>query len=408
MIKRMRRRVIIAAMLAFSAVIIMLAVLVNIVNYAVITGRVDETINGISTFESRMPDRDEPPEPRREPFKVHPDEESNYMTRFFVVRYNESGEMDSVSTEFVASIDDTKAETFGQRALSKKSDRGYIEEYRFLKQSVGNSTVIIFLNAIRERQYIKSLLIMTIVISLVSLLLVFVLVVILSRRAIKPFANNITRQKQFITDASHELKTPLTSIRTSLDVIELEHGSDEWTDNIKRQTGRMTKLVSEMVALSRLDEEHPLPTKEQFSLSNAAWEIADIYVTQAKAVDKTFDVDIEENLSLNGDKSTVQQLLSVLLDNAIKYSDPNGSIRFTVKKKRNKVRMEVYNTCHYDTPPDTEKLFDRFYRPDGSRSTETGGNGVGLAIAKAVVEAHGGTISAECPDGKSMLIKVKI
>ena len=160
--------------------------------------------------------------------------------------------------------------------------------------------------------------------------------------------------------------------------------------------------------MSRLDEDLPLPNKERFSLSNAAWEIVDIYQSQAKGRGKKMTVDIAENVDVFGDKSGVQQMMSVLLDNAVRYSDDGGEIRFSVYSKKNKARIEVYNTCDYDTPPDVNLLFDRFYRPDSSRNTETGGTGVGLAIAKAVAEAHGGSIKAICPDGKSMTIKVTI
>ncbi|MBQ4424861.1 MAG: HAMP domain-containing histidine kinase [Lachnospiraceae bacterium] len=340
------------------------------------------------------------------PFMVLPDVEANYMMRFFIVRSDVDGKVTSVATDYVASVDEAEALQYAEEALSRKAERGYINEYRYGKKTAGGTTVTVFMNASRELQYMKTLQILTLAVSGASLLLVFLLVVLLSGKMILPIADNIERQKQFITDASHELKTPLTSISTSLDVLELENGEDEWTGNIRKQTGRMAKLVSELVTLSRLDEENPLPHKESFSLSNAAWEIVEVYRTQAKGRGKEFSADIEEDVSLVGDKAAIQQMLSVLLDNAVRYSDEGGEIRFSVQKKKNRVQIEVFNTCDYETPPDIRRLFDRFYRPDGSRSTETGGTGVGLAIAKAVAETHGGRISASCPSGKTMTMTV--
>ena len=406
MLKKLRWRFILAAMGAFFAVIALIAFLVNFFTYAVITNRVDQSIDMIVNSESRTP-RDMRPEPREgNPFEGRPDMEANYMMRFFIVRVEDSGDATYISTDFVASIDADTAVEYANKALTKKSDDGYIGNYRYTKINNGDETVLVFLNASRELQFARTLFLLTIEISLVSLVLVFILVVIFSKKAIRPIENNIKQQKQFITDASHELKTPLTSISTSLDVITAEHGEDEWTDNIKKQTGRMTKLVSELVTLSRLDEDLPLPNKERFSLSNAAWEIVDIYQSQAKGRGKKMTVDIAENVDVFGDKAGIQQMMSVLLDNAVRYSDEEGEIRFSVYSKKNKARIKVYNTCNYETPPDVNLLFDRFYRPDSSRNTETGGTGVGLAIAKAVAEAHGGSIKAICPDGKSMTIKV--
>ncbi len=328
------------------------------------------------------------------------------MTRFFIARLDGEGKVLSTSLDFVASVDASGAKQLAEQVYSGKKDRGYIKEFRFAKEELRDTTVIIFLNSMRELRFMHTLRSLTIAVSVVSLLLVFILVVLFSNRAIRPIANNISRQKQFITDASHELKTPLTSISTSLDVLSMEHEDDEWIDNIRKQTGRMSKLVSELVQLSRLDEDNPLPDKEHFSLSSAAWETAEIFEAQAKASEKKFSVDIKDDVNLYGDKAAIHQMLSVLLDNAIRYSDANADIRFSVYKKKNKTVIEVFNTCDLNPVPDTEKLFDRFYRPDASRSTQTGGNGVGLAIAKAAAEAHGGTISACCPSGKTMTIKV--
>ena len=436
----MRQRVIIAAMLAFLAVIVMIAVLVNITSYIVLTQNADRTVSAIRVFEERpdgeampsegmpqdgtSPDvkpggpgegmpggpggafRDEGNGPMK-PFDGLKDEEANYMTRFFVVRVSSDGSVVETSRDYIASVDESKAAEFADMAMKRRSDRGYIREYRFHKiQTSDGETAIIFLNASREKLYMRTLLILTLAVSFLSLVIVFILVTVLSGRAIRPIASNIKQQKQFITDASHELKTPLTSISTSLDVLSMEHGEDEWIDNIRKQTGRMSKLVSELVTLSRLDEDQPIPDKEQFSLSNAAWEIAEVYKPQAKAKEKTFDTEIADDILLTGDKAAIQQMLSVLLDNAIRYSDEKGTIRFAINKKKNRARIEVFNTCFYEIPPDTDRLFDRFYRPDSSRSTETGGTGVGLAIAKAVALSHGGSIEAKCPDGKSMTITI--
>ena len=421
MLKQMRRRVIIAAMLSFFAVISMIAILINVVNYCVVTDRADNTLSAILSFEemilneeqNRLPAPPDSPGPTDagedlpvKPFMGLPDVEDNYMTRFFTVRFDKERNVVFTSTDNIAAISKDEAVSYATNVLEKNADHGYMKEYRYVRKDNDRGTVVIFLNTMREQRSMHTILILTVIVSLVSLLIVFILVEIFSGRAIRPIANNIRQQKQFITDASHELKTPLTSISTSMDVIAINYGEDEWTENIRKQTGRMSKLVSELVTLSRLDEETPLPNKEQFSLSSVAHEIADAYRPQAKAHEKKFDVDIEDELIMFGEKSAIQKMLSVLLDNALRYSDDNGEIRFSVFKKRKRINIEIFNTCYYETPPDTERLFDRFYRPDSSRSTETGGNGVGLSIAKAVVQTHGGKISASCPSGKTMTIHI--
>ena len=410
MLKKMRWRVILSAMLAFTAVVALIGILVNLVNFYTVTERADQTLSYISKFEGSVPKKPETPggrvAPPDKPFMALPDLEMNYMTRFFIVRFDKDGNTDSVYTDYIASVDSEEAEEFAREVLEKDSDSGYIGDYRYACENVNDNKVVILLNVSRDLQFIRSLRNLTLAVAGAGLVLVFILVFLFSGKAIKPIMHNIERQKRFITDASHELKTPLTSISTSLDVITMEHGDDEWTDNIRSQTDRMSKLVSELVTLSKLDEELPIPVKEEFSLSGAAWETVEVFQPQAKAHEKKLVVDIQEDISMVGEKNAIMQMLSVLLDNAIRYSDENGEIRFDLFKKRNRINIVVFNTCRFDTPPDVKRLFDRFYRPDNSRSTETGGTGIGLAIAKAVVQAHGGTIDAICPSGETMTMKI--
>lgn len=408
MLRRIRWRFIGASMLAFFLVISLIAGLVNIVNYVVVTKRVDETIDSIIEYEvngRRDMRRDLLPV---EPFRGLPDEEANYMTRFFIVAVDSENLIIATSMEYVASITEAEAVAYTNEAMSQDSSRGYLDGYRYSKMKYDDATVIVFLNSSREVQYMNTLLYLTLAVSGGSLILVFILVLLLSGKVIKPMEQNIELQKRFITDASHELKTPLTSISTSLDVLEMEHGSDEWTDNIRSQVGRMKGLVGEMVTLSRLDEVKPAQIKENIDLSGAAWEIIEVYMPQAKAQSKIIKTDIEDNVIISGDKNSVQQMLSVLIDNAVKYSDGREPVMISLKKNRNKAKLVIYNSCNYDKVPDTDRLFDRFYRPDESRNQSTGGNGIGLAIAKSAAESHGGRISASCPDGKSMTITVEL
>ena len=295
------------------------------------------------------------------------------MTRFFTVQFDEDGRVCSTSMDYIASIDKSDAIEYARTVLASGTSRGYTGDYRYQSACEGGKTTVCFLNTIREQQFMKELRTLTAEVALGSLVLVFLLVYLFSSTAIRPFESNIERQKQFITDASHELKTPLTSISTSIDVISLEHGEDEWTENIRKQTGRMTKLVGELVTLTRMNEGIPLPNRDVFSLSEAAWEIAEVYRPQAKAHGKELQLQIQEPLSCFGEKNSVQQMLSVLLDNAVRYSDENSTIGVRIMERRGRVHIEVRNACAYETVPDVRQLFDRFYRPDSSRSTHSGG-----------------------------------
>jgi len=407
MLRQMRRRMIGMAMAAFSAVILLIVILVNAFNYVEVSRRTDRTIESIQSFEEDVQHHRGDDGPPPEPFGGLPDREENFMTRFFIVRYAEGTEEASVYMDYIASVDEQEAVSYAGKVLQSGKEKGFLGSYRYHVYTENGEKAVIFLNAAREKEQIRSLLIISVLTALGSLLLVFILVFAFSGFAVRPFVQNIENQKQFITDASHELKTPLTSIAASVEIIEIEHGESEWTENIHHQTNRMSKLVGEMVALSRLDEAGTVLNKEVFSLTEAAWEIAETVQPQAKAAEKTLEINIQDELEYNGDKTQIQKMMSVLLDNAVRYSDEKGKIVFTVRRDK-KISVRVWNSCHFDTLPDLDRLFDRFYRPDSSRNARTGGTGIGLALAKAVAEKHGGKITAKCPDQNSIVFEVTL
>ena len=413
MLKKMRWHFILAAM---AAVFIMLAAVVtgiNVWNYHTTAKRADQRIQEIFDFEVGKGNMSETDSPEPAPPEIfdRPDDrdpEAPYTTRFFIVRLDESEKVTDVSTDFIASVDKEEAEEFAYSVLNKKRQQGYYKDYRFQAFTDDSENIVIFLNSAMELHSARNVLLISCLVGVGCFLIVFLLVLVLSRQAMKPYSRNIERQRRFITDASHEIKTPLTSIGTSVDVIEMEHGQDEWTRNIHRQTEKMSRMVADLVTLSRLDEENPFLDKVEFSLSDAAWEVAEPFTSLAKAQGKNYSQRIEENLTVCGNPDAARQMISVLLDNALKYSDENGFIRLDVYKDHSKTKIEVYNTCVLEDTKNLSRLFERFYRPDDSRSGRTGGSGIGLSIAQAVAEAYGGKIKVRSKEGKSILFQVII
>ena len=394
MLKKMRWRFIGAAMAAFTAVVLTLLCFVNVWNYVSVTRQQDETLSRLIEVEDQKapfsPERGKPP------FDdwAHFSPEVQYSLRFFSVHYAPDSTVLRVNQDYIASVSETDAEQYAQAALASGKSKGYENGYRYLVRTSQMETVVLFLNSERELQTMRSLLWITLAIAGGSLLVVFGLVVLFSRRAIAPYLKNMEAQKQFITNASHELKTPLTAISTSADVLAMEHEGDEWVKNIQLQAGRLSKLIGNLVTLSRLDEENPFPVRTEFSLSDALWEISEPFGSVSQAKGKSYTQQIADGLRMTGDRAAIQQMVSILLDNALKYSPDGGSISLTAQLSGKRVEIAVSNTVDAGLAIDTARLFDRFYRADESHSAIVSGTGIGLSIARATVEAHGGKISA--------------
>ena len=400
MLKKMRWRFIFVAMIAFFMVIFSLSCFVNIWNYVSITKDQDGILERL--YEAQLegiPDDRIPPIENIDKYS----KEVPYMIRFFSVEYKEDDVQ--VYQDYIASLSNDDALQYASSIKESNHTSGYYKGYRYLKKTSEDNTIILFLNSEREIQMMKTLLLITLIIAFISLVIVFALVTFFSKYAIAPYVKNMEAQKQFITNASHELKTPLTSISTSADVLDLEYENNEWVKNIQQQSSHLAKLINNLITLSKL-EEGPLLNKTTFSLSESLWEISESFVPVFKASHKVFSQSIEENLMYTGDQMALQQCISILLDNAVKYSVDGGNISLNAYKKGKKIFIVVENTF-YEKIKDLNRLFDRFYRNDVSHNQNISGNGVGLSIAKATIHKHNGKIYAkQCEDKLKFIIEL--
>ena len=407
MLKKMRRRFIGAAMAAFSAVIVILLCAVNLWNWHSVVGQLDQTIDMLQSPAPggalRPFSPDKPPADPLDQFSP----EVQYMIRFFAVECDADGQVQAVDQDFIASVTQQTAEEYTAAVLEKGKTRGFYQGYRYAVDRQADGITLLFLNAEREVHSLVTLLLTTGLIAAVCLLAVLVLVTAFSRRAIAPYLRNLETQKQFITNAGHELKTPLTAIITSADVLSMEQTDNEWVQGIRQQAGRMGKLITQLVALSRLDEENPFPDKAVFSLSDAVWETAEPFASMAAARGLTYTQEIADAVQIYGDRTAVQQMVSILLDNAVRYADEHGQIALSLCRRGRKAELTVSNTCRQAEEIDTARLFDRFYRADESHSGRVAGTGIGLSIARATAEAHSGAISAR-RDGENMVFRVEL
>ncbi len=402
MIKRLQRKFIRIAMLSVAAVMAVLCIIVNAAYYAYVNSELSDMLYMIADNRGSIPAAQDsrPPEPGADgkrpdgPFTM----ETPYSTRYFVLRYNDAGELSEMKLDHIASVDGDNVERYLSAAAANGEGMGYIDSYKYYVVRNGyDRSMAVFLDCYQEQRTLRAVAAVSVLASAVCTAVVYVLVCLLSKKAIEPFVESSQRQKQFITDASHELKTPLAVMTTGLSVLELEVGENKWTNMLKAQTEKLGRLVCALVTLSRMDEEKPKLNVESFDLSAAIADTAEAFAVPAESAGHALNTDIAPAMKCRGDEALIRQLCSVLLDNAVKYALPGSAVSLTLVQERGCAVLRCANECEPISDEDMKHLFDRFYRPDKSRSSSTGGFGIGLSIARSIAEAHGGTITASAP-----------
>ena len=423
MIRKLRKKFLFAAVAAVFLVLFVLIGSINALNYGSLVRNADSTLSILVRNKGTFPGQmlrplEEPGEMTEAPPEFDRGEmrerrgdmgELAFQSRYFVFWFDGEGNVSRSNMENVATLMAEDAVRLAEEVFAAGKAKGFAGEYRYSRTLSDGETMIVFLLCQRELETFRLFLYASIGISLAGILGVFLLLLLLSGRIVRPIAESYEKQKRFITDAGHELKTPITIIQADADVLETElEGENEWLADIRRQTRRLTALTADLIYLSRMDEENAARRMEEVSLSELVEEAADSFQSVALSRNIRFQPSVAPGLLVNGEEKALMKLVSVLLDNAMKYAPEGGWAELSLEQAGKTARLRVKNRSLPMEKGSADRLLERFTRGDSSRNSETGGFGLGLSIAKAVTEAHRGRIHAESEDGESLTVTVEL
>lgn len=306
---------------------------------------------------------------------------------------------------------DAAAHAAAENILSNGNQKGIISvdgiSYRYEMRDKDSGKVIVLLDRTNEVSTMTRLLVILAGIFALSLVVLFLLSVLLSKWAVTPIEDAWNRQRVFFSNASHELKTPLAVISANLDVItsnpdETVAEQGKWFGYIRSEADKMSRLINEMLYIAREERTDSKTVMAELDLSEAAEGACLAMEAVAFEKGKALITDIEPNVTVKGDKESLTRTINILIDNAVSHSSEHSEITVRLKKSRGKAKLTVENQGKPIPKEDLRRIFDRYYRTDASRSRDTGGFGLGLAIAKTVAEKHGGSITAESDENRTV------
>lgn len=428
--RRLRRKFILVAMGAVTVVLTLIIAGINVVNYSHVCKMADARLDYILAGKNGIDWEDEP--------KTDPGSggdantgmvadgdragaraghfegmtaESPFDTRYFTVTLVD-GQMVDVNTARIAAVGAKRASRIAMGLDSKGWTSGFSGNYRYTATVQGDKTTYVFVDCSRELASFHSFLSASVAISCIGWLAVLAIVTVASGAVIRPMVESYGKQKRFITDASHEIKTPLAVIDAANEVQEIESGESEWTQSIHEQVARLTALTERLVFLARMDEGSAGFTMTAIDLSEAVDKAAAPFESVAVSRGKRLSTSIASGVWAHADAAAVVQVVELLLDNATRYASEDSVIELSLRavshgKGKGAAELIVSNAVDELPEGDLDRLFDRFYRADVSRSSKTGGSGVGLSVVRAIAEAHGGSASV-CGSGNQITFTVRL
>ena len=401
MIRTLRRKFILTAMTAVSILLVVLIGAINVSNCLAEIGQAMQFLEILTGEDTVISPGGRKAFPQRL-FDFQPGNGENGIPdgTYFTVRLDENGKVLHSDVSHAGGISGAEAEKYAAEALERGELSGRDGKFFYhIKESAAEDRreyQAAFVDFSDRLQTVLRILFLSAVIGAVCWMLMLLLVFFLAERAIRPIAENMEKQKQFVTDAGHEIKTPLAIILSNTDALELHSGESKWSRNIRAQTMRLTGLMQNLLTLAGTEEGGRKKSAAKLCLSDLLRETVQPFYEPACVKHLSFREDIDAGVMTEGNRDQLVRLFSALADNAVKYAEENGEAGVSLKRSdRSEIVIRFWNTCGTWPQGDPEKWFDRFYRGDSARTQKNGGYGIGLSVARAVTEAHGGTIGVK-------------
>jgi len=332
------------------------------------------------------------------------DDPARMDTMYFSVEFDSKGNI--VNTNSISPFLQEYATSLASDIYKGNTDKGVVDGYKYKVGSYGDGKIIAFVDCARDISAINLLRNISLSILVISMIVTFVIASLFSKVALRPVEESYNKQKRFITDASHEIKTPLAVIDANTDILEMENGESEWTKSTKNQITRLTNLTNSLVSLARMDEGSLALEMEEFSLSDLILEEYETYLPLAVMKNKKMEKQLEKNVKFVGNEQYIRQMIGIFLDNAIKYSTDDSVIEISLSAKRKIIIRNKAVGLKRDKNYD--ELFERFYRMDSSRNSSTGGYGIGLSLVKSIILMHKGKVSARSVGDDIMEFEIRL
>ena len=389
MLKKLQKKFVAMAMLSITVVTIGILLIINVSSYVKKNEQLDFLLKLIADNNGKFPSYQK---------NFRPDiltEETEHSIRYFWIEIDEEGKITASNLDHIIAVNDENLGVIANKIEESGKDSAYYKNYKYLVIQKEEERLIVLIDATIYIREAKTLALYSCEVAGGALVIVFASLSAISKRIIKHVIANLEQQKEFVTNAGHELKTPVAIILANAEVLEIKNGKDdEWVKSIKNQAKRLDVLIKRLLSLARMDEQKKKKEKcQEVNLSDMVKNLSNDFKVMSK--NSEINTNINDNIIVEAKNDEIYELVTILLDNAVKYVTDGGKINVDLCRKNKDAVLEISNSYENLDGTECNRLFERFYRGETSRSRELGGYGIGLSMAAAIVKNNNAKIDVK-------------